>query len=107
MAAVPLRQLHRAGRVRLNTCRSVPLRGVAASWSACRRPSAGIPLAGNHIRFVPEPEATMLAQYLLGRIEIGAAADDLGQSLVLDLRDIDRGVPGGEQGRGADCVADL
>src|SRR5262245_31615122 len=72
-----------------------------------RHPSADIPLARNYIGFVPEPQPAMLAQHLFGRLEIGTAADCLRQSLILDLRDIDRSIPGGKQRRGSDGLADL
>src|SRR5882757_3372406 len=63
--------------------------------------------ARDHIGLVVEPEPTMLLQHAVGGFEIAAIADHLGQSVVLDLRHLDRGVPGREQGRGADRATDL
>src|SRR5690348_5928632 len=56
---------------------------------------------------IVEPETPVLLQDLLRRLEVRAALDDRIEPLVLDLIDIDRRVPGGEQRRGADAVADL
>ena len=49
----------------------------------------------------------MLLQHPVGGFEVAAVANDLRQPDVLDLRDIDRGVPGGEQRRGPDRAAHL
>ena len=49
----------------------------------------------------------MLLQHPVGGFEITAVAHHLRQPDVLDLRDIDRGIPGREQRRGADRPADL
>ena len=43
----------------------------------------------------------------LRRLQVGPVGHDRIKSLVLDLVHVDRGVPGGEQRRGADAVADL
>src|SRR6185437_16368043 len=56
---------------------------------------------------IVEPETPVLLQYLLRRLEVRAALHDRIEPLVLDLIDVDRRVPGGEQRRGADAVADL
>src|SRR5215469_15203671 len=62
---------------------------------------------GHDEGLVVEPKAPVLLQYLLRRLEVRAALHDRVESLVLDLVDIDRRVPGGEQRRGADAIADL
>ena len=56
----------------------------------------------DHVGLVVEPQPAVLAQHLAGGIEIAAVGDHLGQPVVLDLRHVDRGVPGREQRRGAD-----
>src|SRR5215831_10417443 len=55
----------------------------------------------DHIGFVVEPEAAALVQHLARGIEIAAVGDDVGEPVVLDLRHIDRRVPGREQRRGS------
>src|SRR5215469_16068563 len=62
---------------------------------------------GHDEGLVVEPEAPVLLQYLLRRLEVRAAVHDRIEALVLDLVDVDRRVPGGEQRRGADAIADL
>src|SRR5579884_3226910 len=54
------------------------------------------------VGFVKEPQAAVLAQHFPGGVKIAAVVDDLRQTVVLDLGHVDSGVPGGEQGRGAD-----
>src|SRR5207245_922066 len=49
----------------------------------------------------------VLAQHALRGLEIGSARDDRVQSLILDLIDVDGGVPRGKERRGADAIADL
>src|SRR5580658_473915 len=66
-----------------------------------------VPLAGDHVGLVPEPQATILPQDLAGRFEPSPADHRLRQPLVLDLRHINRRVPGGEQCRGPDRRTDL
>src|SRR5690349_15136288 len=80
---------------------------IGAMDAPCAIASPRVALARDHKRFIPEPEAAIFAQHVLRRLEIGAAADRFGETPVLDLRHIDRGVPGGKEGRGADAVADL
>src|SRR3989442_3061489 len=69
--------------------------------------SVSVALAGYDIGLVQEPQGTVLLQHFARGVEILRAAEHLGEPLVLDLRDVDRGVPGGEQGRGADARRDL
>ena len=49
----------------------------------------------------------MLLQHPVGGLQIAAVAHHLGEPVVLDLRDIDRGVSGREQGRGSDRAGNL
>src|SRR5258707_4916632 len=63
--------------------------------------------ARDHIGFIVEPEAAMLLQHGVGGLEIASVADHLRQPDILDLRDIDRGIPGREQRRGADRARNL
>src|SRR3970282_25241 len=72
---------------------------------ACRPPS--VALAGNDIGFVQEPEAAVLLKDLARRLEVLRCAQHFAQPLIVDLRHVDRGVPGGEQRRGADAGRDL
>src|SRR5579864_1867816 len=89
--------------------------GEAAAISPATRSSLSIaptllghvPLARNHVRLIPEPQAAVRLQHLTRGIEIGAAAYDFGQAMVLDLRYVDRRIPRCEQGRCADGGADL
>src|SRR5437762_9653 len=69
--------------------------------------SESVALAGYDIGLVQEPEGTMLLQHFARSVEIFRLAEHPAQSLVLDLRHIDRCVPGGEQRRGADARGDL
>src|SRR6185437_2369981 len=75
---------------------------ISSPLGSCR-----IPLARDHIGFVPEPQTAVFLQYFLGRFKVAVVADHLLQPLVFDLRDINGRVPGCEQGRGADALADL
>src|SRR5262249_39565562 len=59
------------------------------------------------IRLVLEPQPTVLLQHFAGVVEIASVGHHRLQPLVLDLRDIDGGVPRGEQCRRADRGADL
>ncbi len=58
--------------------------------------------ARDHEAFVVEPQAAVLLQRFARRLDVAAVAIDVGQAVVLDLGDVDRRVPGGEQRRGAD-----
>jgi hypothetical protein len=49
----------------------------------------------------------MLLQHLARRIKIAAVGYDLAQPVVLDLRNVDRGIPGREQRRGANRAGQL
>ena len=49
----------------------------------------------------------MFLQHAVGGFEIAAVAHRFGQAVVLDLRHVNRGVPGRKQGRGADRAGDL
>src|SRR5262245_16161426 len=81
--------------------------GLAETCSARRRtfmvsvlPSAAP--ARDDVGFVEEPQASVPAQYLLRGVEIASVIDYGGEAVVFDLGHVDRSVPGGEQGRGAD-----
>src|SRR5277367_3727576 len=50
----------------------------------------------DHVGFVVEPQSAMLAQRFCGGFETIGASHDWPQPFVLDLRDVDRSVPGGE-----------
>ena len=65
--------------------------GVGASFAPAR----------DHVRLVIEPERAVLAQHFAGGVQVAAVVDRAGEPRVLDLRDVDRRVPGREQGRGA------
>ena len=56
----------------------------------------------DHIGLIVQPQTIMLLQDCLGRFEILPLGDDRPEFVILDLGHIDRGVPGGEQGGGAD-----
>src|SRR5664279_3473894 len=58
--------------------------------------------ARNHVGFIVEPEAAVLLQHPVGSFEVPAVADHLRQPDILDLRDIDGGIPGRKQRRGSD-----
>src|SRR5689334_14986196 len=64
-----------------------------------------VALARDHEGLVEEPEAGVSSEHFLRRLEIASVAHDFGKTLVLDLSDIHRGIPGREQGRRADRVA--
>ena len=71
----------------------------------CRRRGSASPSlapARDHVGFVEEPERAVLLQHLARGFEIAAVGGGLRDPVVLDLRHIDRGVPGREQRRGAD-----
>src|SRR6202008_5189247 len=61
-----------------------------------------VALAGDDIGFVEKPKAAMFLQDLAGGVQVAGVAQHFGQAHVVHLRDIDGGVPGGEQGRGAE-----
>src|SRR5216110_2210881 len=61
-----------------------------------------IPAPRDHVGLIVEPQAAMLAQHLARRLEIAPVAHHTVEPRVFDLRDVNRGVPGGERGRGAD-----
>src|SRR5438093_11766930 len=69
--------------------------------------SESVALAGYDIGLVEEPEGAVLLQDLARCVEVVGLAEHLGEALVLDLRHVDRGVPRGEQRRGADARGDL
>src|SRR5437867_4910211 len=71
----------------------------------CMRPS--VALARDHVGFVEEPQALVATQYLLRSLEISAVSHDLAQTLVLDLRHVNSGVPRCEKRRRADRIADF
>ncbi|MBW3653381.1 MAG: hypothetical protein KY433_07270 [Actinobacteria bacterium] len=54
---------------------------------------------------VVEPRAALLVEDFLRRLELPAAPADLVEALVLDLADIDHGVPRGRQRRRAERAA--
>src|SRR5262245_48147519 len=53
--------------------------------------------ARDHIGFVVEPKSAALVQHLAGGVEIAAVRHHVAEPVILDLRHIDRGVPGREQ----------
>src|SRR5262249_31966933 len=59
------------------------------------------------VSLIVEPKAAVLAEHIVGSLEIAAVADGLRQPLVIDLRHVDGGVPGREQSRRADRAAHL
>jgi hypothetical protein len=63
--------------------------------------------ARNHVGLVVEPQPAVLFQHPIRRLDVATVAYDFGQSLILDLGDIDRGVPRCEQRRGSYRAADL
>ena len=69
-------------------------------------PPSRLAPARDHIELVVEPQRAVFLQHLGGGLRVAGVVGCLGQAVVLDLRDIDRGVPGREQRRGADraCV---
>src|SRR5215468_3464111 len=78
------------------------LSSLAASRALC-----GETVAGDDIRLVLEPETAVPLQHFARCVEIARVAHDRLEPLVLDLRDIDRGVPSSEQCGGPDRRADL
>src|SRR5262249_50635465 len=72
-----------------------------------RSSASSVALAGNHEGLVEEPKPGVALQDLARRLEITAIAHHLREALVLDLRHVHRGVPGGEQRRRAYRLADL
>src|SRR6478736_4799064 len=52
--------------------------------------------------FVVEPQSAVLLQHLARRLDVARVALHVRQAVVLDLRHVDRRVPGGEQRGGAD-----
>src|SRR3954464_5693623 len=56
----------------------------------------------DHIGFIVEPQPAVLAQHLAGRVEIAAVQHHVAEPVVLDLRNVDRGVPRRERRRRAD-----
>jgi hypothetical protein len=52
--------------------------------------------ARNHIGFIVEPETSVFLQHPVGGFEVATVAHHLRQPDILDLRDIDRRIPGGE-----------
>src|SRR5262245_47817296 len=80
------------------------------------REKTGAPAAGagmsaalsrHDVGLVKEPEAAASLKDFAGCIEIPPVRHDLRQALVVDLRHVDRGIPGGEQGRSTDAFRDL
>src|SRR5262245_35557373 len=64
-------------------------------WTPC-----SVAFAGDDIRFVEEPEAAMFLQDFPRGVEVAGVAQHLGEACVVDLRDVNGGVPGREQRRG-------
>src|SRR5215813_10389659 len=56
------------------------------------------------VGFVEEPQAAVPAQHVAGGVEIAAIVDDRGEAMVFNLGHVNRRVPGGKQGRGADRI---
>src|SRR5215472_7751331 len=65
------------------------------------------PLARDHKGFVPEPQTAMLLQHLLRRVEIGAIGQCSRQARIINLRDINGGIPRRPQRRSPDRLADF
>src|SRR6266704_1038400 len=84
-----------------------PMIWEAAVGSIVEPISASVALARDHVGLVEEPQSPVAAQHVPRGFEVAPVAHDFAQALILDLRDINRGVPRGEQGRGADRVADF
>src|SRR5258707_13523548 len=85
----------------------IPTSKGAARGSSVDRMWSSVALARNHVGLVEEPQPPVAAQHLLRGFEVAPVPHDLRQALILDLRDVNGGVPRGEQGRGADRVADF
>src|SRR5258707_2560128 len=66
-----------------------------------------VALAGDDKGLIQEPEAAVLLQDLARRVEVTRASHRLGEPQIVDLRDVDRGVPRGEERRGADRRGNL
>src|SRR5580692_1010773 len=61
----------------------------------------------DHKGLIVEPQAAVLLQHALCGREVGATRNNFFEPLVFDLIHVDGGIPGGEQGRGADSIADF
>src|SRR5262249_19890082 len=66
--------------------------------------NASLATAGDHVGLIVEPESPALAQNLARGLEITPVGHDLSEPVVLDLRHVDRCIPCGKKGRGADRV---
>src|SRR5262249_58470438 len=80
-----------------------------AAISRCRREGAAssTSFARDDVGFVEEPEAAVRLERLARGIDIASGAQFGGQPLVVDLRHVDGGIPGREQGGRADARGDL
>src|SRR5216684_773667 len=108
----------RVGRVASNEARAVKATmhccaddsaDLARTWAARTWAFmiSGLSLATpsrDDVGFIEEPQAAVPAQHVAGGVEIAAVVDDGGQAMVFNLGDVDRRVPGGKQGRGADRI---
>src|SRR5665213_378220 len=84
---------------------SAALGRVASIEKCCAKLSRTMRLLApvrNDERLVVEPEAALLLQYVARRFDVAAVAVHIRQAIVLDLRHVNRGVPGGKQRRRAD-----
>src|SRR6187402_1284188 len=66
-----------------------------------------IAAARNNEGFVVEPQPVMPMEDVLGDFKIAAALGSFSQAFVLDLGDIDGGIPGRKQGGRSDRACDL
>src|SRR5579862_6698550 len=65
------------------------------------------PTTRNHVGLVPEPKPPVPLQHILRCVQVGAGLDDLGKTLVVDLRHVDGRVPSREKRRCTDACANL
>src|SRR6478672_497788 len=73
--------------------------------AGCRR-SPSLAPARDDVGLVVEPQSSALLQHVAGCVEITAVRNHCAEPVVLDLRHVDGGIPGGEQRRGADRFGD-
>src|SRR5262249_40350975 len=81
---------------------------IASLIRATGRTPPSPPSSRDHVGPVVDPEPAVLAQHVARRVEIAPVGGRFRHPVVLDLRDVNGGVPGREQRRGADRhVGDL
>src|SRR5262245_592697 len=82
----------------------------AADWEAtvsAGRGGISPSLARDDIGFVKEPKAAVGLQHLTRGVDVAPRAELGGEPLVVDLGHVDGGIPGREQGGGANAGGDL